>query len=49
MGYSHSMNAEIAFKPGVSINAALTALQPLSEYCGWRRDDLLKNYSGSTF
>lgn len=43
MGYSHSMNSEIAFKPGVSVDAALTALLPLSDYCGWRRDDLLKN------
>lgn len=43
MGYSHSMSAEIPFKSGVSIDAALAALKPLSDYCGWRLDDLLNN------
>ncbi len=43
MGYDHSMNVEIDFKPGVSIDAALAALKPLSDYCGWEREGLLRN------
>jgi hypothetical protein len=43
MGYEHSLNAEINFKPGVTIEAALLALKPLSDYCNWTEQALLAN------
>lgn len=41
MGYEHSMSAEINFKLGVTIEQALTALQPLSSYHGWDESELV--------
>lgn len=41
MGFSHSMTADVAFKPGVTVNQAIAALAPLSKYHGWIEADLI--------
>lgn len=44
MGYDHSLNAAVYFKPAVKIVDALSSLTPLSDYFGWTLADLLENH-----
>jgi len=44
--YDHSLNAEIHFMPGVSVDAAILALKPLADSRGWTSENILaKNLS----
>lgn len=43
MGYDHSLNAEINFKPAVSIDDVLLCLHPLLDYFEWTKEELLEN------
>jgi hypothetical protein len=43
MGYEHGLHAEVDFKPGVTLDAALSALEPLSEYRNWTQEAILAN------
>ena len=43
MGYDHSLNAEIDFKPAVSVDDVLFSLHPLMDYFGWRKEEILEN------
>jgi hypothetical protein len=43
MGFEHSMNAEIDFKPGVLLEEVFSALLPLSKRRGWKSEELLAN------
>lgn len=43
MGYDHSLNAGINFKPAVSMDDVFSCLHPLLDYFGWTGEDILEN------
>lgn len=41
MGFDHSMNASVDFKPNVTIDMVINALEPIATYNNWTREDII--------